>query len=118
MGRTRMQPLTKFTGNGRGTGHSQQRSRENPLRKSNSTLSRQAAKKFEEGMGCMKRREYELSEALFNEALRNWLFLRGANSELVLQCHSKLANLSCLQHEFEKAEYHFKAIRRIRSVTT
>ena len=58
------------------------------------------------GGKCLKQRDYDSSDLSFNEALSRRLMLFGANSELALQCHSRLMDLSCLQHDIKKAEYH------------
>lgn len=75
----------------------------------------QAQAKFDEAERCLKARDLESSERLFNQALRNRLMLFGADSEHVQQCHSKLVDIACLQHDFEKMEKHLAVVQRIRS---
>ncbi|KAL9188482.1 hypothetical protein ACHAXT_006860 [Thalassiosira profunda] len=77
-------------------------------------LLQEAELKFKEGDANVKRRDFERSERLFREALRQWLFLTGANSGQVLRCHARLKDLACLQRDVDKAEYHTKAVERIR----
>ena len=77
-------------------------------------MNEEAQKKFDQAEKLMKRRQLESSKVLFNEALRKWLMLYGANSKQVLRCHSRLVDLACLQRDFKKADHHIAACQRIR----
>ena len=84
------------------------------MSRQDTAMNEEAQKKFDQAEKLMKRRQLESSKALFNEALRKWLMLYGANSKQVLRCHSRLVDLACLQRDFKKADHHISACRRIR----
>ena len=84
------------------------------MSRQDTAMNEEAQKKFDQAEKLMKRRQLESSKALFNEALRKWLMLYGANSKQVLRCHSRLVDLACLQRDFKKADHHIAACQRIR----